>query len=112
MPRRSGRTTSSAADSGVSMAAAKARRLVIEAWVPSYLAKHLSDLWGWFKEYAEDNLPDEELAPGEDGLPADSASELDEVKKVEQVRVVAATDVGRGHLSVKCQVRLVATARL
>ena len=65
------------------MAAAKIKQLVIEARVPSHLAKQLRGLWGWFKEYAEENLPDEELAPGEDGLPADSAPELDEVKKVE-----------------------------
>jgi len=44
------------------MVAAKMKRLVIEAWVPEYLAKQLSGLWGWFKEYAEENLPDEELA--------------------------------------------------
>jgi hypothetical protein len=94
------------------MASAKAPRLVIEPWVPSYLAKQLHGLWGWFKEYAEENLPNEELAPGEDGLPGDSAPELDAVKKVEQVRVVAVTDIGKGHLSVKCQVWLVVTASL
>jgi hypothetical protein len=92
--------------------AVNGERLVIEPWVPSYLAKRLSGLHGWFKEYAEENLPDEELAPGEDGLPAGFAPELDEVKKVEQVRVVAATDIGKGHLSVKCEVRLVVTANL
>ncbi len=94
------------------MAAAKDQRLVIERWVPSYLAKRLSALDGWFEEYAAENLPNEELAPGEDGLPADSAPELDEVKKVEQVRVVAANDIGEGHLSVKCEVRLIVTASL
>jgi hypothetical protein len=92
--------------------AVKGQSLVIEPWVPSYLAKRLSGLQGWFKEYAEENLPDEELAPGEDGLPAGCAPELDAVKKVEQVRVVAATDIGNGHLSVKCEVRLVVTASL
>ena len=90
--------------------AAKTKRLIIEPWVPSYLAKRLNGLCRWFKEYAAENLPDEALAPGEDGLPVDSAPELDEVKKVEQVRVVAATDIGKGHLSVKCEVRLVVTA--
>jgi hypothetical protein len=94
------------------MAAAKDQRLVIERWVPSYLAKRLSGLDGWFEEYAAENLPNEELAPGEDGLPADTAPELDEVKKVEQVRVVAANDIGEGHLSVKCEARLVVTASL
>jgi hypothetical protein len=94
------------------MAESKTPRLVIEPWVPSYLAMGLGGLWGWFKEYAEENLPNEELAPGEDGLPADSAPELDEVKEVEQMRVVAATDIGKRRLSVKCQVRLVVTASL
>jgi hypothetical protein len=92
--------------------AAKTKRLVIEPWVPSYLAKQLRGLRDWFKKYAEENLRDEELPPGKDGLPTDSSPELDEVKEVEQVRVVAATDIGRGHLSVKCEVRLVVTASL
>jgi hypothetical protein len=56
--------------------------------------------------YAEENLPGEELAPGEDGLPADSEPMLEEVKRVAQVRVATAADIGRGHLSVKCSVRL------
>lgn len=94
------------------MAAAKNKRLVIEPWVPLHLAKQLGGLVGWFKDYAEENLPNEELAPGEDGLPADSEPELDEVKKVDHVRVVAANEVRRGRLSVKCAVRLVVTASL
>jgi hypothetical protein len=96
----------------VFVAGPKAKRLVIEPWVPSYLAKQLGGLVEWFKEFAEENLPNEELAPGEDGLPADSAPELDEVKKVEHVRVVAVSDIGKGHLSVKCEVRLVVTVAL
>ena len=94
------------------MAASKPDRLVIDPAVPSQLASQIGGLWKWFKEYAEENLPNEELAPGEDGLPADSAPELDEVKKVEQVQVFEATDIGRGHLSIKCKVRLVITASL
>src|SRR5262245_2732329 len=94
------------------MPASKPERLVIHPTVPGQLAGQLAGLWKWFKEYAEENLPDEELAPGEDGLPADSQPELDEVKKVEQVEVFEATDIGRGHLSVKCKVRLVITASL
>jgi len=94
------------------MAAPKPDRLVIHPAVPAQLAAQIGGLWKWFKEYAEENLPNEELAPGKDGLPADSAPELDEVKKVEQVEVFEATDIGRGHLSVKCKVRLVITASL
>jgi hypothetical protein len=95
-----------------SMAAAKAEQLVIEPWVSSYLARQLGGLYRWFKDYAGENLPNEELAPGKDGLPASSAPELDEVREVEQVRVVAVTDIGRGQLSVKCQVRLVVNVSL
>jgi hypothetical protein len=94
------------------MATPKPERLVIDAAVPAHLASQLGSLWRWFQEYARENLPNEELAPGEDGLPADSAPELDEVKKVEQVQVYEVTDIGRGHLSVKCKVRLVVTASL
>jgi hypothetical protein len=94
------------------MAVPKPQRLVIDPTVPSHLAGRIGGLWKWFKEYAEENLPNEELAPGEDGLPADSAPELDEVKKVEQVEVFEVTDIGRGHLSVRCKVRLVITASL
>lgn len=94
------------------MAASKPERLVIHPSVPAHLAGQLGGLWKWFKDYAEENLPNEELAPGEDGLPADSAPELDEVKKVEQVEVFEATDIGRGHLSLKCKVRLVITVSL
>lgn len=94
------------------MAASKPERLVIHPTVPAQLVSQLCGLWKWFKEYAEENLPNEELAPGEDGLPADSEPELDEVKKVEQVEVLEATDIGCGHLSVNCRVRLVTTASL
>ena len=94
------------------MAVPKAERLVIDLAVPPHLASQITGLWAWFKEYAEENLPNEELAPGEDGLPADSAPELDEVKKVEQVEVFGVTDIGQGHLSVKCKVQLVITASL
>ena len=87
------------------MAVPKAERLVIDLAVPPHLASQITGLWEWFKEYAEENLPNEELAPGEDGLPADSAPELDEVKKVEQVEVFGVTDIGQGHLSVKCKVQ-------
>lgn len=94
------------------MAVPKSARLVINPAVPTHHAKQISGLWKWFKEYADENLPNEELAPGEDGLPTDSAPELDEVKKVEQVEVFEVTDIGRGYLSVKCKVRLVITASL
>jgi hypothetical protein len=94
------------------MATSKPERLVIHPAVSSHLAGQIGGLWGWFKVYAEENLPNEELAPGEDGLPPDSAPELDEVKKVEQVEVFEARDIGRGHLSVKCKVRLVITVSL
>jgi hypothetical protein len=94
------------------MAASKPERLVIQPTVPAQFASQLGGLWKWFKEFAEENLPNEELAPGEDGLPADSEPELDEVKEVEQVEVFEATDIGRGRLSVKCKVRLVITASL
>ena len=94
------------------MALPKAQRLVIDPAVPAHLAGQIGGLWKWFKEYAEENLLNEELAPGENGLPADSAPELDEVKKVEQVEVFEVTDLGRGHLSVRCKVRLVITASL
>ncbi len=94
------------------MAAPKPERLLIDSTVPPQLAKQLSGLWKWFRDYAEENLPNEELAPGTDGLPADSCPELDEVKKVEQVRVYAVTDIGRGHLSAKCKVSLVVTVSL
>lgn len=94
------------------MTAPKAVRLLIHPTVPVDLARQLGGLWKWFEEYAEENLPNEELAPGEDGLPADAEPELDEVKEVEQVEVFEATDIGRGHLSVKCKVRLVITASL
>src|SRR5262245_28826192 len=94
------------------MAASKPERLVIHPSVPAQLASQLRGLWKWFKEYAEENLPNEELAPGEDGLPADSEPELDEVKRVESVEVFEATDIGRGHLSLKCKVRLVITVSL
>jgi hypothetical protein len=94
------------------MAASKPERLVIHPAVPAHLAGQLGGLSKWFREYAEENLPNEELAPGEDGLPADSEPVLDEVKAVEQVEVFEATDIGRGHLSVKCKVRLVITASL
>jgi hypothetical protein len=88
------------------------RRLVIEPAVPSHLAAQIGGLWKWFKDYAEENLPNEELAPGGDGLPADSCPELDEVKKVEEVRVYEVTDIGRGHLSARCKVRLVISVSL
>jgi hypothetical protein len=94
------------------MAESKSQRLVIHSAVPAKLAGQLRGLWKWFKDYAEENLPNEELAPGEDDLPADSQPELDEVKRVEQVEVFEVTDIGRGHLSVKCRVRLVVTASL
>ena len=94
------------------MAAPKPERLVFHPTVAAHLVGPLAGLWKWFKEYAEVNLPNEELAPGEDGLPADSQPELDEVKRVEQVEVFEATDIGRGHLSVRCKVRLVITASL
>ena len=63
------------------MALPKAQRLVINPAVPSYLAGQIGGLWKWFKEYAEENLPNEELAPGENGLPADSAPELSRRQK-------------------------------
>jgi hypothetical protein len=94
------------------MAVPKAERLVVDPAVPQLLAGRIGGLWEWFKAYAEDNLPNEELAPGEDGLPADSDPELDEVKEVEQVEVFEVADIGRGHLSVKCKVRLTITASL
>ena len=94
------------------MAASKPEQLVIHPTVPAQIVNQLGGLWKWFKEYAEENLPNEELAPGEDGLPADSEPELDEVKKVEQVEVFEATEIGRGHPSLKCKVRLVITASL
>lgn len=94
------------------MAAPRADRLVIHPEVPPPLVGQIGGLWKWFKEYAEENLPDEELSPGEDGLPADSAPELDEIKKVEQVEVFEVTEIGRGQLSVRCKVRLVVTASL
>lgn len=94
------------------MAASKRERFVIDPKIPSQLVDQISGLWKWFKEYAEENLPNEELAPGEDGLPLGSAPELDEVKKVEQVQVFEVRDIGRGHLNVKCRVRLVITAAL
>lgn len=94
------------------MAAFNSERLIIDPAVPSHLAAQIGGLWKWFEEYAKENLPNEELAPGEDGLPVDSAPELDEVKKVEQVQVFEVQDIGRGHLSVKCKVRLVITASL
>ena len=94
------------------MAASKPERLVIHPTVPAQLAGRLGGLWKWFKDYAGENLPNEELAPGEDGLPADCQPEVDEVKTVEAVEVFEATDIGRGHLSVKCRVRLVITASL
>ena len=92
--------------------AAKSERVVIGPAVEPRLAAGLSCLWSWFKDYARENLPGEELAPGEDGLPADSMPELEEVKDVEQILVVSAADVGRGHLNVRCEVRLVVTASL
>jgi hypothetical protein len=49
--------------------AAKTKRLIIEPWVPSYLAKRLNGLCRWFKEYAAENLPDEALAPVRTGCP-------------------------------------------
>lgn len=94
------------------MTAPSTERLVIDLSVPLPLAWQLAGLWRWFKEYAEENLPNEELAPGKDGLPADAAPELDEVKKVEQIEVFEVRDIGRGHLSVRCKVRLVITASL
>lgn len=94
------------------MAASKSARLIIDPSVPSQLEGRISGLWKWFKEYAEENLPNEELAPGEYGLPVDSAPELDEIKEVEQIQVFEVQDIGRGHLNVKCKVRLVITASL
>ena len=94
------------------MATPKTERLVIDAAVPPHLASQIVGLWEWFKDYAEENLPNEELAPGEDGLPPDSSPELDEVKEVEQVQVFEMTDIGRGHLSARCKVRLVITVSL
>jgi hypothetical protein len=94
------------------MAAPKPERLVIHPEVSPHLAGQIGGLWGWFRAYAVENLPNEGLAPGEDGLPADSAPELDEVRKVEQVEVFEAREIGRGQLSVRCKVRLVITAAL
>jgi hypothetical protein len=94
------------------MTASNPERLIIHASVPEELPAQLIELWKWFKAYAEENLPNEELAPGEDGLPADSEPELDAVKEVQNVEVFEATDIDRGHLSVKCKVRLVITVSL
>lgn len=94
------------------MATPKPERLVLDPAVPARLAAQVAGLAGWFREYAQENLPDEELAPGEDGLPADSQPELDEVKRVDEVEVYEVTDIGRGHLSLRCRVRLVIRVRL
>jgi hypothetical protein len=97
---------------GVTLMPANRPRLVIDASIPSPIASQIAGLWKWFKEYAEENLPNEELAPGVDGLPPECSPELDEVKKVEQVEVVEATDIGRGHLNVRCRARLVVSVSL
>jgi hypothetical protein len=94
------------------MATPKRERLLIDAKIAPHLARQIVGLGKWFKEYAEENLPNEELVPGEDGLPENSAPELDEVEKIEQIQVLEATDIGKGHLSLKCRVRLVITVSL
>jgi hypothetical protein len=56
------------------------------------------------------------IAPKKDsnlaGPPPPSEPELDEIKKAEQVEVFAVTDIDRGHLSVRCKMRLVIPAGL
>lgn len=88
------------------MASAKWERLIINSAVPPHFATEVAGLWNWFKIYAEGNFPNEELAPGADGLPPTSQPILEKVKKVYQVDVYAISDLGRGYLRVDCEAHL------